>query len=375
MPAEAGPCPDPSNDMPGPVLRDGRIDCHRMTGPPTQVPVPPEVEECARRRAGARAARDWAAADVLRAAIEAAGWRVIDQGLRFRLEPAHPPDVEVAGRVRYGSSESVPSRLGAPPTCPATVVVVADRWPDDLARALDGLRTHGPIGTQVVIVVNDPTPEQADALEALSVLEPQNTLGDPSTARVAEANPEQIWTGAPLGHAAAQNAGIRRSAGEVVILLDTSIEPMGDIVTPLVDVLRDPAVAVAGGWGVRSSDLRHFDEAAPGVVDAIDGHVLAFRRSDYVDRGPLDEHFRCDQHLDIWWSLVLRDEGEHARHRRAVSIDLPATRHADRGHLSVPELERDRLARRNFYRIIDRFGSRRDLLEAPGTPIRRSASG
>ncbi|MGO9180862.1 MAG: glycosyltransferase family 2 protein [Candidatus Limnocylindrales bacterium] len=337
-----------------------------MTGSFTQVPVPPEIAECARRRAGARAARNWAAADALRAEIEGAGWKVIDQGLRFRLEPAHPPDVETAGRVRYGSSESVPSLLGEPPTALATIVLLADRWPEDLARTLDGIRTYAPIGTQVVIVANDPTPEQADAL---------GPLDDGASVRLAGSTPEQVWTSASLGHAAAQNAGIRRSAGEVVVLLDTSIEPTGDIVTPLVDVLRNPAVAVAGGWGVRSSDLRHFDDAGPGDVDAIDGYVLAFRRSDYVTRGPLDEHFRCDQHLDIWWSLVLRDEGEPARHRRAVRIDLPATRHAYRGHLSVPEPERNRLGRRNFYRVIDRFGSRRDLLVEPAAPVRRSVSG
>ena len=38
--------------------------------------------------------------------------------------------------------------------------------------------------------------------------------------------------------------------------------------------------------------------------------AMAFRRSDYVERGPLDEHFRFYRNLDIWWSLVLRDDGD-----------------------------------------------------------------
>ena len=333
-----------------------------MTGQSAQTAVPHEIEDLARRRAEARAARDWAAADVLRGEIEAAGWKVIDQGLRFRLEAAHPPDLEVGGRTRYGSSESVPSRLHEPPTALATVVLLADRWPEDLARALDGLRAHSPVGTQVVIVVNDPTPEQADALE-----------GEP--APIAGAAPEQVWTSAPLGHAAAQNAGIRRSTGELVILLDTSIEPTGDIVTPLVEVLRDPTVAVTGGWGIRSHDLRHFDDAAPGDVDAIEAYVLAFRRKDYVERGPLDEHFRFYRNLDIWWSLVLRDAGEDSPHRRAVRVEFPATRHAHRGYTSLSEPERERLSRRNFYRIIDRFGARRDLLVESGVSGRKGGAG
>ena len=82
-------------------------------------------------------------------------------------------------------------------------------------------------------------------------------------------------------------------------------------------------------------------------------------------RGPLDERFRFYRNLDIWWSLVLRDEGESAPPRRAVRTQpLPLVRHEHRGFASLPPAERDRLSKRNFYRIIDRFGSRRDLLVA-----------
>jgi hypothetical protein len=44
-----------------------------------------------------------------------------------------------------------------------------------------------------------------------------------------------------------------------------------------------------------------------------------------------------------------------------VRITVPTCR----PDTSLPEPERDRLSRRNFYRIIDRFGGRRDLLIAP----------
>ena len=40
---------------------------------------------------------------------------------------------------------------------------------------------------------------------------------------------------------------------------------------------------------------------------------MAFRRADAAARGPLDERFRFYRNLDIWWSLVLRDEGEDRR--------------------------------------------------------------
>jgi hypothetical protein len=88
---------------------------------------------------------------------------------------------------------------------------------------------------------------------------------------------------------------------------------------------------------------------------------MAFRRDDAAERGPVDERFRFYRNLDIWWSLVLRDEGEGRPPRRAVALDLPLVRHEHRGWSSLPEAERDRLSKRNFYRIIDRFGTRRDL--------------
>ncbi|HEV8546691.1 MAG TPA: glycosyltransferase [Candidatus Limnocylindrales bacterium] len=309
--------------------------------------IPDEILTAAHDRARARAERNWAEADRLRAEIEAAGWRIVDRGTDFALSPAAPPTVEEAGAVRYGASADVPSRLDEPETGTATVILLATDWPGDVDRALAGLRAEAPEGLNVVVVGDAPSPEQDAALNDLP------------------AEIEVVRTSARLGQAAAINAGIRRSTAPVVILLDTSVEPTGDIVTPLVGALDDPSVAVAGGWGIVSNDLRKFRDAPPGDVDAIEGYAMAFRRADAVARGTLDERFRFYRNLDIWWSLVLRDEGEDQPPRRAVAVELPATRHEHRGWTSLPDEERDRLSKRNFYRVLDRFGSRRDLLSRP----------
>jgi hypothetical protein len=329
----------------------------------TRTRIPDEILTAAHARAAARRTRDWGEADRLRAAIESAGWRIVDHGTDFALSPAMPPDVVDGGRTRYGSTASVPSRLGDPDEGLASVVVVATDWPDDLDRTLTRLRAYAPTGTSVVVVADAPTAGQEAALRALE--------GDP-TPTSAESPVEIVWTSERLGYAAATNIGIRRARGPVIILLDTSLEPTGDLVTPLVAALADETVAVAGGWGIVSGDLRHFDDAPAGDVDAIEGYCQAFRRADYAERGPLDERFRFYRNLDIWWSLVLRDEGEGHRPRRAVRLDgLPIARHEHRGYTSLPDAERDRQSRRNFYRIIDRFGSRTDLLI--GGPAGRSA--
>jgi glycosyl transferase family 2 len=319
----------------------------------TRPRIPEAVLSAAHERAKARAARDWETADRLRGEIEAAGWAIVDRGTDFALAPAAPADVEEPGRVRYGSSSNVPSRLEEPASGLATVVLIATDWPADVDRAIGGLRGGGPAGLSIVVVADGPSDEQASRLES--------TEGDDASGA------EIVWTSERLGYGAALNVGIRRSVALVVVLLDTSVEPTGDVVTPLVRALDDPTVAVAGGWGITSRDLRTFEDAPAGDVDAIEAYCLAFRRDDYRARGPLDERFRFYRNLDIWWSLVLRDEGEGVPPRRAVAIDLPAVRHEHRGWASLSDDERARQSKRNFYRIIDRFGSRRDLLMSAAT--------
>jgi hypothetical protein len=322
---------------------------------------PDEVETLARERASARASHDFARADLLKASIEAAGWRVTDRGTAYRLDPAAPPTIEAVGVVRHGSAETVPSLIDEPASARFTVLLVADERPDDLARILDGLRAHAPGGTQVVIVANDPSPDQAGRL----------VQGTPDLAPVAGAEPELVWTSARLGHAVALNAGLRRARGEVIVLAEADVEVAGDALTPLAAALADPSVAVAGGFGLAGPDLRHLADAAGHDVDAIDGRWLAFRRSEVATLGPLDEKFIVERWLDTWWSLVLRagpDPDADELPRRAVRMDLPLVIHeraaADSPHVadSPAPAERDRLARRNFYRVLERFRGRADLL-------------
>jgi cysteinyl-tRNA synthetase len=318
--------------------------------------VPPDIQEAAEERSRAREARDWETADRLRERIEAAGWRVIDRGTDFRLEPANPPDVEVGGEIRYGRSDAAPSRLEAPPEGVATVVLVVEAGDPATIGAVTGISQHAAPGVDLVVVgdaVGDAT--------ALGIREALRGSALPDT------HHELIRTSAPLGRAAALNIGIRRARAPIVVALDTSIEPTGDMVGPLVAALLDPSVAVAGPFGLLTDDLRQFEEAPPApdrLVDvaAVQGYLMAFRRADAATRGPLDEAFRYYRNLDVWWSLVLRDEGEGRPPRRAVVVpDLPLVRRDPWAWTSRREADRDRLSKRNFYRLLDRFRSRLDL--------------
>ena len=271
--------------------------------------------------------------------------------------------MEVGGEIRYGRSDAVPSRLTEAATGLATVVLCVDAGDPMAIDMASALARHVPDGADLVVV--------GDGIGDALALGVRNALG---ASPLAPDRREVVRTSARLGRAAALNAGIRRARAPVVLTLDTSIEPTGDVVSPLVEALADPAealagavVALAGAFGMTSRDLRSFEEVAPSggrpiSVAAIEGYLMAFRRADFVDRGPLDEAFRFYRNLDVWWSLVLRDEGEGRPPRAAVAVpDLPLLRHEPWAWTSTPEAERTRRSKRNFYRVLDRFRTRLDL--------------
>ena len=316
-----------------------RPESSRYARTVTDQRAPDAIFELALARAQARRDRDWAAADRLKADIEAAGWRVVDQGSHFRLQPAVPPDVVEDGVVRYGSSVSVPSRLAEPST-PGTTFVVLPRGLDDRTDevAARALASAGPEAMAVAVI-----PPEAGG------------VGEPHDARL-----EILRAAVPLAPGAAANAGFRRAVGEVVVLLQGGSVVTGDIASTLGHALEDPTVAVAGAHGSVTADLRHHDAVGPGDdADVILPPCIAFRREDGIGRGPFDERFLTSEGLFTWWSLVLRDGGEGTQPRRAVVVaGLPLE--PDGAAVADGDVS-ERSTRRDFYRLLERFGSRPGL--------------
>lgn len=294
-------------------------------------PTPPDdVRRLMDERTEARASRDWARADALRDDLAALGWEVQDGPDGSTARPILPAGDPEAG-------------LGAPASVLASVQVVAEDHPEDLARLLRGLSAHPPaVDWELVIVANAPDFDLEELLEEAAPPIP----------------PVIVPTEGRLGWADARTVGMMRSSGEVTILLDTSLEPTGDAVAPILAAFDDPTVGLAGGWGVTSDDAREFVEAPPGEVDAIEGYCLAVRREALRVVGGFDRRFRFYRNADLDFSFAVRDAGW-----RAVRTGpLPFERHEHRGWTSLPDAERDRLSRRNFYRFLDHWRDRPDLL-------------
>jgi hypothetical protein len=306
-------------------------------------PDPPDdVRRLLAERAEARSARDWPRADELRDRIAALGWEVQDGPSGSTARPILPADAAETG---YADPAHLTSLLDEPPSVTASLQVVAEDHPEDLSRALAGLAAHRPSVTwELVLVANAPSFDLDAAVPA----------------GLATA-PVVLQTSERLGWADARTLGLRRSQGAVTVLLDTSLEPVGDFLAPLVGAFEDPSVGVAGGWGVTSGDGRQFADAPPGEVDAVEAYVLAVRREALRAVGGIDRRFRFYRNADLDFSFAIRDAGW-----RAVRTEpLPLERHEHRGWTSLPEGERDRLSKRNFYRFLDHWGNRRDLLLHP----------
>ena len=297
-------------------------------------PLPDDVRRLLDERAEARAERDWARADALRDRIAALGWEVQDR------------DGASTARPTLVRAPDAPDPIEGPASVAASVQVVAEDHAADLDRFLRGLAAHPPSTTwELVIVANAPEEPVADALASVAL--PIEPLVLPTDER--------------LGWADSRTLGLRHSAGEVTILLDTSVEPTGEFVTPLLAAFDDPAVGIAGGWGVTSGNAREFAEAPPGPVDALEAYCLAVRRVALRAVGGFDRRFRFYRNADLDLSFAIRDAGWMA----VRTNPLPLRLHEHRGWTSLPEAERDRLSKRNFYRFLDRWGDRPDLLLHP----------
>ncbi len=301
--------------------------------------VPDDVRRMLGERTQAREARDWERADELRDEIAALGWEVQDGPRGSTARPLLPP---VAAPTGYADPSDLASLLDEPATVAVSLQLVADDHGDDLRRALAGLRAHPPaVDWELVVVSNAPGFEL-----------------DPILAADAPIDPIVLRTSERLGWADGRTLGMRRSRGEVTVLLDTSVEPTDDFTTPLLAAFEDPRVGIAGGWGVISGDGRSFDEGPPGEVDAVEAYVLAVRRKALRAVGGFDRRFRFYRNADLDFSFAVRDAGW-----RAVRTEpLPLVRHEHRGWTSVSEKERDRLSKRNFYRFLEHWGDRPDLL-------------
>ncbi|HLZ24368.1 MAG TPA: cysteine--tRNA ligase [Ktedonobacterales bacterium] len=296
----------------------------------------------ARERLALRQRRAFDAADALRARIHAAGYEVRDATPGVRLVRRAGDEVLISG------SGDVPSRLEAPDRYAFSVNLLAHNSGADLERCVASVARHaGGRDIELVILDNGSTDDTLAYLKRLDADGAVNGL----PVRV-------LFADHDMGFAAGRNAQFRASLGRIVVQIDTSIALSGDIWTPIEALLERPDIGLVGPYGLVTDDLREFRESVGPDVDAIEGYLMAFRRTTLREVGPADEKFRFYRLMDIDYSFEFKKAG----FRAVVSPEVAARviKHPHREWYALSEEEQATKSKKNF----DIFRRRRHHCES-----------
>ncbi|HEY6567727.1 MAG TPA: glycosyltransferase, partial [Actinomycetota bacterium] len=94
-----------------------------------------------------------------------------------------------------------------------------------------------------------------------------------------------------------------------------------------------------------------------------EGYCMAMRRDLLTDVGLFDERFRWYRTADIEYSFRVKDAG-----LRTVRVEVPVTKHEHRVWSTTDPAERARWSKRNYYRFLERWRDRWDLVLDPQPP-------
>jgi len=254
--------------------------------------APRDVIASVEEHRAARASRDYQRADGLRGTF--AGYRVDDQAADRAVVSRGDRRILARERRTISSAKELPDRRTEPSSRSWTVGIVTREYPDDLARCLAGALAYLPSDGEVVVLDSGSSDDAQHGIAEIAARD----------GRV-----ETYFADRDLGEGAARNALTRVARGRMLLMLDCSVEITGDLFGPLAHALADPTIGLAGPWGLRTTDLKHFDEVTSGEAEAVQGYCAAARREVLMEIGGFDERYRFYRNLDIAVSLAARERG------------------------------------------------------------------
>lgn len=312
-----------------------------MTTKPYRHAIPADILALSHERDMLRRRGQYERADVLKRQIEEAGYVIKDNPHGAHLIIL--PSIEVGGNV-YRSSRQLPSLLDQPDTSLFSVNILAHNSFEETQRCLTSvLRFAGNTHIEIILVDNDSQDELSIWAASLQHSEPRLHI---------------LRTSRPMGEAEARNIGLKQSQGCYILLLDKSVELTGDIFTPLAQVLSNEHIGITGLHGLHTDDLRHFVESQQREVEVIDKLCMAFRRNLLKKAGFFDERYRFPYYMDVDFNFAVRNTGADIM----LTPDLPITCYPLLQDERLSATERTRLTKRNFYRFLEKWGDREDLL-------------
>lgn len=292
--------------------------------------VPPESLGQIKQRQEFRARGLFQEADRIRERLEMQGLEVRDlpqTTLLLRRSRA-----EWRGLPKeISSSRQVVSLLEEPDQYDFTVSLVAWNNSREILRSYQAMRKHCKGHRLQIIIVEGGSSDQTRE-ELLKALQ-----GDQDAS---------LWLADHrLGEAASRNVALRSALGRVVVLMDPSLEPLGDFLGPLGRTLENPQIGLTGATGLLTYDCQEFHDAQGPEAHAITLYCMAFPRHLVGPAGWMDERFRFYRHLDLDYSFRIRELGFKA----VITPGLPLRLHPHILWESMDPEERNRRSRANFY--------------------------
>jgi hypothetical protein len=312
-----------------------------MTTKPYRHAIPADILALSHERDMLRRKGQYDRADALKRQIEEAGYAIKDNPHGAHLIIL--PSIEVDGNI-YRTARQLPSLLDEADSCLFSVNILAHDNFEQTQRCVQSvLRFAGSSDIEILLVDNASRDELSIWAAAL---------------QHADERVHILRVSRTMGEAEARNIGLKQSHGRYILLLDSSIELTGDVFTPLAETLANEQIGITGLHGLQTDNLRHFEESKRLNVEVIDKLCMAFRRKLLKKAGLFDEGYRYPFYMDIDFSFAVRDSGAEI----VVTPNLPVACYPLLQHAGLSDAERSRLTKRNFYRFLEKWGDREDLL-------------
>jgi len=284
-------------------------------------------EELAQERFDARAAKDFAKADLIRDQISALGFEVIDVagGFEFRAKERFP---------KYASTRDIKA---IKVEGDIAIAIIVDGFTSDAAESVRSIKsnTKTPI---VAFVIGEPA-ELVDEIDLqFQIVSITENFG---------------W-----GENA--NALLKNISSNYLVIMDPSTRFIGDAIAPVLAELNKgqySAVGWRGGLVNTDDEWRSVDDKGPGEVDVIFSYFLAINCADATNAGGFNNRAIYYRNADIEFSLRLRNVNG-----RLLQMDLPLEQARHHGYYDTDPEFREVQSKKNYDRILERFRGKSAIL-------------
>ena len=338
---------DISNSGKAEVLR--RIDKLMGLGldsTPDMYDLPDVIVYKSKQRDSLRESSNYEESDLIRDEMEAEGYLIEDSDNYSTVRTKNASEVREDKWKAISSSSEVFSSIAEESLIPTTIGVVVTGYPDDTRRCISTvLEWTESDKTEIIVVDNGSSDSTGELLEEMS--------GKYSNLKV-------VHTDHTIGDGSAKNVLLKIARGEILVLLDPSVEIKGPFIDRIHELLIPSTVGIVGLAGLRTKDLLHFHDGdgESGNMDAMQGYCFAFRRCDLEKVGLMRESFRYYRNLDLDFSFQFKERG----YSIVADHTLPMELHEHRGWTALSEGEREELSKKNYGRFLKKWRNRTDLL-------------